>query len=170
MSGTTEKRIPWWGGFIGAIAALLIAKNVNISDEKAMAILQSLGTFASIMIGFMATALTIVLSFSDRPLFRRLANDLLHKRLFGFMGGSIYGAFGVVVFSVVLLFNCSPGVLTFSVATALGFCVGFSITAAYMVKYPIQKLIENLDIDPDAPPEKLNFINPPQDPPPAGSP
>jgi FtsH-binding integral membrane protein len=150
MSGTTEKRIPWWGGFIGAIVALVIAMNVRISDEKAVAILQSLGTFALIMSGFMGTLLIIVLSFSDRPLFRRLANDSLHKRLFGFMGGSIYGAFGVAACSIVLLFDRSSG-WTYLIAAIMGFCLGFSVAACAMVKYPIQKLIENTDIDPDQP-------------------
>jgi len=153
VSGRFERWYPFYFCWLGGIVALLLWRHVDLEDDQRLALLQSLISAAAILSGFMGTALTVVLGFSDRRIMRLLrqyGHDVLLVR---FMYTSIVGLLLVVACS--LLAICTPwksSCLDYFLAFLLGTSVGFSVLALVRLHRPLQNILSRAnEQDPPGP-------------------
>lgn len=143
MSGKAERLLPWaWAG-LGAAVTTIIALNVDIGESQKLAIIQSIISVASIFIGFLGTALAIVLSFFDREIFRKLASKQTDKKLIRYILDPIYGLFSTVVICMTMLIWTDETVFI-ATSTLLGFSIAYSLAAMTRINRPIQNILDSV--------------------------
>lgn len=117
----------------------------TIDDNRAIALLGSIISAASILAGFAITSLTIVLSLMNTEIMKQLNAKGLDRKLYRYTLRAIYGLIAVVVVSIVLI--CLPNDkagATVVAAALLGGCMGYASAAFVRVVRPLHTLIEQV--------------------------
>lgn len=144
MTGTLERRYPllfcWIGGGLGVAAGWWI----DVTEEVELALLQSLISISAILVGFLATALSIFLSISHYEVIKRLSAIGHDKRLMRFMLHVIYGLLAVVALSLLMIGLRMENRLGMAADFALGTAMGFSVLALHRLIAPIHNIIDQM--------------------------
>lgn len=145
MTAHFESVYPTLAAIGAAIVAFAFMQVFQIEDARAIALLGSIISAASILAGFAITSLTIVLSLSNTEIMKQLTAKGLHKRLYRFTLRAIYGLLAVVVMSTVTI--CIPNdkaTPIIAAAVVLGAAIGYSCAAFIRVVLPLHALIEEV--------------------------
>ena len=141
-----EKWYPFALAWPGMVLAVAIALYGDFTEGQRLAILQSVISVAAILLGFLGTILALVVSFSDREVYKRLAARGFGNVLLGYLLKPMYGLFVVVILSLALLIWPS-GWMAMSCVAGLGFAGTYAVLAIHRIKRPLWNLVQSVHDD-----------------------
>lgn len=144
MNRTIEKIYPWVAALLGTVAIDFADLQMDITKAERSDILQAITGIASILAGFLGTALSIVISFFDRSIFRRIQHNNADKDLVNYILSSIVSLVLLSVTCILLMIWDEASRLNSVSTYAFSFLIISSTLTTYRIYSPVKTIVHDV--------------------------
>lgn len=148
MSLHKEKGLPWIAGVLALGLSLFLLRLAPIPDRFEN-VLETFVSLSGIVVGFLGTALTILLSLEGRRIIRQLKINGIYSQLVGYLLSSIHSGIiigAISLIGVMLDYHIHPRIAYWFTSFWMGFVVVFCFST-YRVIRLIAELVTPSDSD-----------------------